>query len=223
MAISDWPAAERPRERLLAGGAQVLSDAELVAVLLRTGFRGKSAVELARDLLQQVGSLSRLLEEGPKLTRIRGLGEAKSAQFVAAIEIARRSLQEDLKAGTALTSPGAVRDYLRLALSGRPHEVFVCIWLDAQHRVMTFEEPFRGTLTQTSVYPREIVKMALRINAAAVIFAHNHPSGAAQPSQADELLTGNLKEALALVEVKVLDHFIIAGNQAISFAERGLL
>ena len=223
MAISDWPAAERPRERLLAGGAQVLSDAELLAVLLRTGFRGKSAVELARDLLQQFGSLSRLLEEGPKLTRIKGLGEAKSAQFVAAIEIARRSLQEDLKAGAALTSPGAVRDYLRLALSGRPHEVFVCIWLDAQHRVMTFEEPFRGTLTQTSVYPREIVKMALRINAAAVIFAHNHPSGAAQPSQADELLTGNLKEALALVEVKVLDHFIIAGNQAISFAERGLL
>jgi len=223
MAISDWPAAERPRERLLAGGAQVLSDAELLAVLLRTGFRGKSAVELARDLLQQFGSLSRLLEEGPKLTRIKGLGEAKSAQLVAAIEIARRSLQEDLKAGAALTSPGAVRDYLRLALSGRPHEVFVCIWLDAQHRVMTFEEPFRGTLTQTSVYPREIVKMALSFNAAAVIFAHNHPSGVAQPSQADELLTGNLKEALALVEVKVLDHFIIAGNQAISFAERGLL
>lgn len=223
MAISDWPAAERPRERLLANGVAALSDAELVAVLLRTGVRGKSAVELARDLLGQFGSVSRLLDAGPALTRVRGLGPAKSAQFAAAIELARRCSQEELKSGAALTSPGAVRDYLRLALGARPHEVFVCIWLDAQHRVITFEEPFRGTLTQTSVYPREIVKAALAHNAAAVIFAHNHPSGVAQPSQADELLTANLKEALALIEVKVLDHFIIAGNQAISFAERGLL
>lgn len=223
MAISDWPAAERPRERLLANGAGALSDAELLAVLLRTGLRGKSAVELARDLLEQFGSLARLLDAGPHLGRIKGLGQAKTAQFAAAVELARRSVKEELKSGALLTSPGAVRDYLRLALSARPHEVFICIWLDAQHRVIQFEEPFRGTLTQTSVYPREIVKAALENNAAAVIFAHNHPSGVAQPSQADELLTRNLRDALALVDVKVLDHFIIAGSQAISFAERGLL
>jgi DNA repair protein RadC len=223
MAISDWPAEERPRERLLASGAGALSDAELLAILLRTGVRGKSAVELARELLERFGNLARLLAAGPGLSQIKGLGQAKSAQFAAAVELARRSLQEDLKTGTALTSPGAVRDYLRLAIGGRPHEVFLCIWLDAQHRVVRFEEPFRGTLTQTSVYPREIVKAALANNAAAVIFAHNHPSGVAQPSQADELLTRTLRDALALVDVKVLDHFIIAGNQAISFAERGLL
>jgi len=223
MAISDWPVEERPRERLLTLGAGALSDAELLAVLLRTGVRGKNAVELGRDLLQQFGSITRLLEEGPARAKLKGLGEAKRAQFAAAIELARRSTKEELKTGTALTSPGAVRDYLRLAIGARPHEVFVCIWLDAQHRVIKFEEPFQGTLTQTSVYPREIVKAALACNAAAVIFAHNHPSGVAQPSQADELLTHNLRDALALIEVKVLDHFIIAGNQAISFAERGLL
>jgi DNA repair protein RadC len=223
MAISDWPAAERPRERLLAEGARALSDAELLAVLLRTGVRGKSAVDLARELLAQFGTLTRLLDEASELARVKGLGKAKSAQFAAAAELARRSIQEELKSGAALTSPAAVRDYLRLTLAGRRHEVFVCIWLDAQHRALVIEEAFRGTLTQTSVYPREIVKAALARNAAAVIFAHNHPSGVAQPSQADELLTRNLTEALALVEVKVLDHFIIAGHQAISFAERGLL
>jgi DNA repair protein RadC len=223
MAISDWPLEDRPRERLLALGAAALSDAELLAVLLRSGVRGRSAVDLGRDLLQQFGSLTRLLEEGPARAELKGLGQAKRAQFAAAIELARRSIKEELKAGAALTSPAAVRDYLRLAIGGRPHEVFICIWLDAQHRVIKFDEPFRGTLTQTSVYPREVVKMALQTNAAAVIFAHNHPSGVAQPSQADELLTHNLRDALALVEVKVLDHFIIAGNQAISFAERGLL
>jgi DNA repair protein RadC len=223
MAISDWPVEQRPRERLLANGAGALSDAELLAIVLRTGIRGKSAVELARELLDQFGSITRLLQEGPALRRVKGLGAAKSAQFAAVIELARRSSKEELKTGAALTSPGAVRDYLRLAIGGRPHEVFVCIWLDAQHRVVKFDEPFRGTLTQTSVYPREVVKLALQANAAAVIFAHNHPSGVAQPSQADELLTANLKDALALIEVKVLDHFIVAGNQAISFAERGLL
>ena len=221
MAISDWPPAERPRERLLANGAKTLSDAELLAVILRTGIRGKSAVDLGRDLLGRFKGVAGLF--GADLSGIRGLGPAKRAQFEAVIELARRSIAQGLKEKSALTSPGAVRDYLRLALGGRPHEVFVCLWLDAQHRVIDFEEPFRGTLTQTSVYPREIVKAALARNAAAVIFAHNHPSGAAQPSQADELLTRNLKEALALVEVKVLDHFIVAGNQAISFAERGLL
>ena len=154
---------------------------------------------------------------------MKGLGPAKRAQFEAALELARRSLKDELRAASALTSPGAVRDYLRLTIADREHEVFVCLWLDAQHRVLRFEELFRGTLTQTSVYPREIVKAGLRANAAAVIFAHNHPSGAAQPSRADELLTRNLKDALALVEVKVLDHFIVAGHQALSFAERGLL
>ena len=223
MAISDWPAAERPRERLLAKGAAMLSDAELLAVLLRTGVRGKSAVELARELLGSFGGIAGLLGAGPVLIGVKGLGVAKTAQLAAVTELAQRSLGERLRAGAALSSPGAVRDYLRLALGGREHEVFVCIFLDAQHRVVRTDELFRGTLTQTSVYPREVVKAALSANAAAVIFAHNHPSGATQPSQADELLTRNLKEALALVDVKVLDHFIVAGNQAISFAERGLL
>src|SRR6266850_272274 len=223
MAISDWPLAERPRERLLAKGASILSDAELLAVLLRTGVRGKTAVELARELLGRFGGIAGLLSAGKALAGIKGLGDAKSAQLGAAIELARRSLHEQLSSGTALTSPGGVRDYLRLALGGKEHEVFVCLWLDAQHRVISYQEAFRGTLTQTSVYPREIVKAALAANAAAVIFAHNHPSGVAQPSQADELLTRNLKDALALVDVKVLDHFIIAGNHALSFAERGLL
>jgi DNA repair protein RadC len=223
MAISDWPLEERPRERLLALGADALSDAELLAVLLRSGVRGKSAVELGRELLREFGSLRRLLEEGAARAGLKGLGDAKRAQFAAAIELARRSIKEELKSGAALTSPGAVRDYLRLVIGARQHEVFICLWLDAQHRVIGFEEPFRGTLTQTSVYPREIVKAALACNAAAVIFAHNHPSGLAQPSGADELLTANLREALALIEGKVLDQFVVAGNQAISFAERGLL
>jgi DNA repair protein RadC len=221
MAISDWPLAERPRERLLAKGAQTLSDAELLAVVLRTGMRGKSAVELGRELLSRFKGIAGLF--GADLSQVKGLGPAKRAQFEAAIELARRSIEEGLKEKTVLSSPGAVRDYLKLALGSRQHEVFVCVWLDAQHRVTACEEAFRGTLTQTSVYPREIVKAALAKNAAAVIFAHNHPSGAAQPSQADELLTRNLKEALALVDVKVLDHFIVAGSQTISFAERGLL
>jgi DNA repair protein RadC len=222
MAISDWPLAERPRERLLAQGAAVLSDAELLAVFLRTGIRGKSAVELARELLGDIG-LAGLLAAPGNWQSIKGLGPAKTAQLAAVMEVARRCLKEDLRSGSALTSPGAVREYLRLAIAGREHEVFVCLWLDAQHRVISFDELFRGTLTQTSVYPREIVKAGLKANAAAVIFAHNHPSGVAQPSQADELLTRNLKEALGLVEIKVLDHFVVAGSQALSFAERGLL
>jgi DNA repair protein RadC len=222
MAIADWPVSERPRERLLTHGAGTLSDAELVAVLLRTGVKGKTAVDLARELIDRFQGIGGLLER-VATENVKGLGSAKRAQFAAAVELARRSLTEQMKKRSALTSPGAVRDYLRLTLASKAHEVFVCIWLDAQHRVIDCAEVFRGTLTQTSVYPREIVKAALAANAAAVIFAHNHPSGAAQPSQADELLTRNLREALALVEVKVLDHFIVAGSQAISFAERGLL
>jgi len=221
MAISDWPRAERPRERLLTQGVGSLSDAELLAVLLRTGLPGKSAVELGRDLLERFKGLAGLF--AADLKDVKGLGPAKRAQFEAAMELARRSLKDDLRAANALTSPGAVRDYLRLAIARLGHEVFVCLWLDAQHRVISFDELFRGTLTQTSVYPREIVKAGLKANAAAVIFAHNHPSGAAQPSQADELLTRNLREALSLVDIKVLDHFVVAGHHALSFAERGLL
>jgi DNA repair protein RadC len=223
MAISDWPAEERPRERLLARGASALSDAELLAIVLRTGVRGKDAVELARELLGEFKGLAGLLGAGDALMKVKGLGATKRVQFSAVVELARRSIQEELKTGAALTSPGAVRDYLRLTLGALPNEVFICIWLDAQHRAIRFEQAFQGTLTQTSVYPREIVKSALASNAAAVIFAHNHPSGIAQPSQADELLTRNLRDALALVDVKVLDHFVIAGRQALSFAERGLL
>jgi DNA repair protein RadC len=221
MAISDWPLAERPRERLLAQGAGSLSDAELLAVILRTGLRGQSAVDLGRDLLARFKSVAGLFASD--LRNVKGLGPAKRAQFEAAMELARRSLKDDMRSTSALTSPGAVRDYLRLAIAAREHEVFVCLWLDAQHRVIACDEAFRGTLTQTSVYPREIVKAGLRANAAAVIFAHNHPSGVAQPSQADELLTRKLKEALLLVDIKVLDHFVVAGHQALSFAERGLL
>jgi DNA repair protein RadC len=224
LAITDWPEQERPRERLLAQGAGQLSDAELVAVCLRSGIRGKSAVELGRELIGRFGGLAGLLCTSQReLVAVKGLGQAKSAQLAAVLELARRSLREDLREASALTSPGAVRDYLRLTLGGRPHEVFVCLFLDAQHRVVRVEELFRGTLAQTSVYPREVVKAALATNAAAVIFAHNHPSGVAQPSQADELLTRQLREALALVDIRVLDHFIVAGNQALSFAERGLL
>jgi len=218
MPITDWALSERPREKLLEKGAASLTDAELLAVLLRTGVRGKTAVDLGREMLARCKGLSAFFE-----TEVKKLPTARRAQFEAALELARRTLEERMKAGSALTSPGAVRDYLRLRIGGLPHEVFVCIFLDAQHRAVRTDELFRGTLTQTSVYPREVVKAALAANAAAVIFAHNHPSGAAQPSQADELLTRNLREALALVDVKVLDHFIVAGNQAISFAERGLL
>jgi DNA repair protein RadC len=222
MGISSWAAEERPRERLLAKGAEALTDAELVAVLLRSGVRGKSAVDLARELLARYDGVTAMLEAAD-LESIKGLGPAKRAQFAAAIELVRRSLREKMKKTAALNSPQAVRDYLRLKLAARKEEAFLCIWLDAQHHTIEIQEAFTGTLTQTSVYPREIVKAALRMNAAAVIFAHNHPSGVAQPSRADELLTRNLKDALELIEVKVLDHFIVAGNQAISFAERGLL
>ena len=224
MAITDWPLQERPRERLIALGAQALADAELLAILLRTGMKGRSAVDIARTLLSRFGSVGALLEAGAEqLASVPGLGSAKSAQLQAALELSRRALKEELSSRDVLSSPRAVRDYLRLALAGRQHEVFVVLLLDAQHRVIACEDLFRGTLTQTSVYPREVVKCALRHNAAAVIFAHNHPSGVAEPSHADEILTRTLKSALALVEVQVLDHFIVAGAATTSFAERGLL
>ncbi len=224
MAITDWPEGERPRERLLAQGAAVLSDAELLAIFLRTGVTGKSAVELARELLRHFGSLNRLFAATEKECRgFLGLGQAKCAQLQAVIEMARRALKEELHQGDALSSPAAVRDYLRLRLAALPHEVFAALFLDAQNRVLAVEELFRGTLTQASVYPREVVKRALSHNAAGVIFAHNHPSGLAEPSQADRWLTDQLKAALGLVEVRVLDHFVVAGAETVSFAERGLL
>ena len=224
MAITDWPLDDRPREKLLAKGPQALSDAELVAIFLRTGIKGRSAVDLARDQLTRFGSLSALAGAcNESFCAEPGLGPAKYAQLQAALEIVKRTLREKLNAGVSMSAPGAVRDYLRLLLHARPHEVFVAVFLDAQHRVVASEELFRGTLTQTSVYPREVVKRALHFNAAAVIFAHNHPSGVAEPSRADEALTVALKQALAMVDVRVLDHFVVAGDGALSFAERGLL
>jgi DNA repair protein RadC len=224
MAITDWPLQERPRERLIALGPRALADAELLAILLRTGVKGRSAVDVARGLLARFGSVAALLDaDAGELAATPGLGNAKSAQLQAALELSRRALREELSARDVLSSPRAVRDYLRLAFAGRQHEVFVVLLLDAQHRVIACEDLFRGTLTQTSVYPREVVKCALKHNAAAVIFAHNHPSGVAEPSHADEILTRSLKSALGLVDVQVLDHFVVAGSATTSFAERGLL
>ncbi|MDP2811940.1 MAG: DNA repair protein RadC [Rhodocyclaceae bacterium] len=225
MAITDWPEGERPRERLLKLGPQALSDAELLAIFLRMGVKGSSAVDLARTLLDRFGSLTSLFAAGRRdFSGVRGMGDAKYAQLQAVLEMARRALGEGMQARDALSAPAAVRDWLRLRLGGLHHEVFGALWLDAQNRLIEYEELFRGTLTQTSVYPREVVKKALIRNAAAVILAHNHPSGLAEPSRADELLTRSLREGLALVDVKLLDHFIVAGNAPpLSFAERGLL
>lgn len=224
MGINNWPEGERPREKLLRRGAFALSDAELLAIFLRTGVTGKSAVDLARDLVSRFGSLNGLFAASQEeFCSIHGMGQAKYVQLQAVLEMGRRALHEDMQSGDALNSPGAVRDYLQLLLRGREQEVFMVIFLDAQHRVIASEELFHGTLTQTSVYPREVVKRALYHNAAAVIFAHNHPSGVAEPSQSDRLLTDALKQALALVDVRVLDHFIVAGAGCLSFAERGMV
>ncbi|WP_374264977.1 DNA repair protein RadC [Zoogloea sp.] len=225
MAITDWPVDERPRERLLAQGAAALSDAELLALFLRVGIRGKSAVDLARDLLTHFGSLSALCTaSAPAFSAIPGMGLAKYAQLQAVLELARRALGEEMASRDVIDSPAAVRDWLRLKLARTPHEVFLVLLLDAQNQVIGSEELFRGTLAQTAVYPREVVKLALDRNAAAIILAHNHPSGVQEPSHADKALTDTLKQALALVDVRVLDHFIVAGNAPpFSFAERGLL
>jgi DNA repair protein RadC len=225
MAITDWPESERPRERLLKLGASALSDAELLAIFLRVGVRGASAVDLARTLLGHFGSLSRLFSaSASEFASIPGMGSAKYSQLQAVVELARRALREEMAAGDALSSPRAVRDYLRLTLGSLPHEVFMVLLLDAQNRLIAAEELFRGTLTQTSVHPREVVKLALSHNAAGAVLAHNHPSGVAEPSRADEALTQALRQALALVDVKLLDHFIIAGAaDPLSFAEQGLL
>lgn len=226
MAITDWPQQERPRERLLNLGPQALSDAELLAIYLRVGVRGKSAVDLARELLSRHdGRLGKLVSATvAEIASTPGIGVAKAAQLKASFELARRALNEEMTQRDNFSSPGAVRDWLRLKLAHSPHEQFIALWLDAQNRLLHSETLFSGTLTQTSVYPREVVKQALAHNAAAVILAHNHPSGLAEPSPADEMLTRALREALALVDVRVLDHFIVAGTATpMSFAERGLL
>jgi len=224
MSIQDWPEGDRPREKLLAQGAAVLSDAELLAIFLRTGIKGKTAVDLARDLLTEFGSLRALLQaDCENFTRAKGLGTAKYAQLQAVLEMARRHTFEELDRGDVLTSPEATRAYLSQQLRHYQYEVFACLFLDNQHHILEFEELFRGTIDSASVYPREVVKKALAHNAAAVIFAHNHPSGISEPSQADKLITDKLKQALALIDIRVLDHFIIGDGMPYSFAENGLL
>ena len=224
MAITDWPASERPREKLIELGAEALSDAELLAIFLRVGVVGKSAVDLARDLLNKFGSLNGIFAaNGDELSKVHGIGSSKYVQLQAIFEMSRRALAEQLQHGDVFNSPQQVRDYLVLKLGALTREVFLVLFLDAQNRLHATEELFSGTLTQTSVYPREVVKRAIYHNAASVIFAHNHPSGVTQQSAADEMLTAQLKQALALMDVRVLDHFIVAGNETLSFAERGLL
>ena len=222
MSIRDWPAAERPREKLLEQGSASLSDAELLAIFLRTGVTGKSAVDLARHLLTQFGSLRVLLEADlAQFSRELGLGPAKFAQLQAVLEMGRRHLAERMRKKPALENPQAVRDYLKSMLRHEPHEVFGCLFLDSKHQVLTFEALFRGSIDNTSVHPREVVKRSLANNAAAVILCHNHPSGNSDPSQADQLLTRRLQKALDLIDVRVLDHFIVGEGEPLSMAECG--
>ncbi|MCY0107726.1 MULTISPECIES: DNA repair protein RadC [Pseudomonas] len=222
MSIRDWPAAERPREKLLEQGSGSLSDAELLAIFLRTGVSGKSAVDLARHLLSQFGSLRVLLEADlATFSEQLGLGPAKFAQLQAVLEMGRRHLAERMRKKPALESPQVVRDYLKSMLRHEPHEVFGCLFLDSKHQVLTFEALFRGSIDNTSVHPREVVKRALANNAAAVILCHNHPSGNSDPSQADRQLTKRLQKALELIDVRVLDHFIVGEGEPLSMAECG--
>ncbi len=223
MAISQWPVHERPREKLLQKGAEALSDAELLAIFLRTGCKGQTAVDLARQLLAEFGGLKPMLQATqPEFCQRKGLGPAKYTQLQAVLEMARRHLLEQLTRGDALCSPQQTRQFLSAQLADYPHEVFACLFLDNRNRVITFEKMFHGTIDGASVYPREVVRLALKKNAAAIIFAHNHPSGVAEPSLADEQITQRLKDALALVDIRVLDHFVV-GDEIVSFAERGLL
>jgi DNA repair protein RadC len=222
--MKDLPAEQRPREKLLAHGTVALTDAELLALLLRTGYKGRGVVALAGDVIQACGGMAGLLNTEPgKLKAIKGLGPAKRAELLAVMELARRALAQQLKAAPVFDTPGRVKDYLALRLGGRPQEVFVVLFLDGQNRLLHSEDMFFGTLTQTSVYPREVVRLALRHNAGAVVLAHNHPSGVAEPSRADEFLTQTLKAALRLVDVQVLDHIIVGQGQVVSLAERGLM
>lgn len=227
MPLKDLPPDARPREKLLARGPGALSDAELLALLLRTGLAGKGVLQLAQELLDEqtgFGGMAGLLHAtADDLKRIKGLGPAKRAELVAVLELARRAMAEQLKERAALDTPEAVKHYLQLHLGAKKHEVFAVLFLDSQHRLLALEELFRGTLSQTSVYPREVVLRALHHHAAAVVLAHNHPSGTVLPSRADEALTQALKAALALVDVRVLDHVIVAPGQALSMAEKGLV
>jgi DNA repair protein RadC len=222
--MKDLPAALRPREKLLSMGPQALADTELLALLLRTGLQGLGVLQLAEKVLNDLGGLGGLLRAQPaQLSGIKGLGPAKRSELIAVMELARRALSRELSTQPVFTSPHMVKDYLRMKLGDLPHEVFAVMFLDSQQRLVACEEMFRGTLSQTSVYPREVVKRALTLNAASVILAHNHPSGVLEPSRADELLTQTLKSSLALVDVRVLDHFVVGAGGALSFAERGLL
>lgn len=224
MSIVDWPAEERPREKLLLRGPEALSDAELLAIFLRTGVTGKTAVDMARELLVRFGGLRALLAANRgDFCAAPGLGAAKYAQLQAVLEMGRRQLGEGLQRGAVLSSPKDAEKYLHARLGDRQQEVFCCLFLDNRHRVLALEELFYGTINGTAVYSREVVRRALFHNAAAVILAHNHPSGAAEPSQADETLTTRLKEALALVDVRVIDHMVIGDREMVSFSERGLL
>ncbi len=224
MPLRGLPEEARPREKLLQRGPAALSDAELLALLLRTGVRGKNAIMMAQELVDRFGGVSGLLNSGADgLLNVKGLGPAKRAELLAVVELARRALSEPLVKRPLFETPGAVADYLQLQLGPRPHEVFAVLFLDSQHRLLALEEMFRGTLAQTSVYPREVVVRALHHHAGAVVLAHNHPSGAMEPSRADEMVTRKLKEALALIDVRVLDHFIVTAGGCRSMAELGLL
>lgn len=224
MAIREWPKAERPREKLLDRGSEALSDAELIAILLGSGIRGSSAVDLGRQLIARFGSIRELLraERSECLSQL-GLGPARYALLRAALELARRHHLDRLRVGPLVSSPESTREFLLAQLRDRPYEVFCCMHLNSRHQLIAFEELFRGTIDGASVHPREVVKAALARNAAAVILAHNHPSGVAEPSQADELITTRLRDALALVDIRVLDHLVIGDGRCMSFAERGLL
>lgn len=224
MAIKDWPADDRPREKLLLSGAKALSDAELLAIFLRTGVKGFSAVDLARKLINEFGSLRQLLEaDQQQFCKGHGLGQAKYVQLQAVLEMGRRHLESSLKHGDAFTDADNTMRYIKQRLRAYPHEVFACLYLDNQHRFLQFDELFRGTIDGASVYPREVVKAALKHNAAAVILAHNHPSGVAEPSQADIHITKRIKSALDLVDIRVLDHIIVGDAEVTSLAQRGCL
>ena len=224
MPLNTWPETERPREKLLRFGSAALSEAELLAILLQTGTRGCSALEMARAMLAEFRSLRGLLTADRHLVcRMPGLGDAKFALLQAALELARRHYAELMQTGPALANPRATREFLRARLRDLDHELFCCLFLDNRHRVISFDEVFRGTIDGASVHPRDVVKLALSRNAAAVILAHNHPSGIAEPSQADELITSRLREALALVDIRVLDHIVVGDGTCVSFAERGML
>ncbi len=224
MAITDWPVEERPREKMLQMGPGSLSDGELLAIFLRVGVPGKTAVDLARELLSEFGDLRQLLDADLAVfSKIHGMGPAKYVQLQAALEVGKRYLEKSINAGDAITSPEKIKQFLKAKMRAYQQEVFSCVYLDNQHRILDYKELFYGTIDGASVYPREVVKQTLAFNAAAVIFAHNHPSGIAEPSQSDKQITERLVKALNLVDVRVLDHMIVGDDEVVSFAERGLL